>query len=368
MRTRENASRLIIVLIALMATAAAQEFRATISGVVADPSGAPVPQAHVTVTNMATNVSTATSTNAAGVYAVPYLSSGTYQISVSAGGFETLVRQGITVHVDDKIKLDFELQVGAVREQVTISAEAPLINTATATSGQVIDRRNISELPLPDGNPDQLVLLDPGAIYTGSGLQFNRLIDVKHSSSVTVNGAAGTNEFTLNGTPDMAITATSGGGGNNSAAFIPPSDAVEEFKVASSRFDAQYGHTAGSDINSVVKSGTNELHGDLYEFDRNTVLFTKDFFANATGGAKPILHYNRGGSVGGPVYIPKLYNGKNKTFFFFAYQDFNQQAPTPGLATVPTAAEGKGDFSALLPVGITIYNPYSATPASGGLV
>ena len=213
------------------------------------------------------------------------------------------------------------------------------------------------------------MLLDPGAVYTGSGLQFNRLIDVKHSSQVVVNGAPGTNEFTVNGIPDMAITAASGGGANNSAAFIPPAGAVEEFKLASSRFDAQYGHTAGSDINTVIKSGTNGLHGNAYEFDRNTVLFTKDFFANATGSPKPILHYNRwGGAVGGPVEIPKIYHGKNRTFFFFAYEGFDQQAPTPGFATVPTVAERNGDFSALAPLGITIYNPYSATSAAGGLV
>src|SRR5579864_3695153 len=122
----------LLVCLALAGVLSAQEFRATISGVVADPSGAPVPQARVIVTNTATNVATAASTNNSGVYAVPYLSSGTYQIAVTAGGFETAIRQGIALHVDDKIKLDFQLQVGAVREQITISAAAPLINTSTA--------------------------------------------------------------------------------------------------------------------------------------------------------------------------------------------------------------------------------------------
>ena len=184
----------LFVCLALAPMLSAQEFRATISGVVADPSGAPVPQARVIVTNMATNVTTGASTNSAGVYAVPYRlrnlpdrSHGRrLRCRCPPGNHAPRGRQG---------QVGFPTPGGSSSRTGNDFAAAPLINTATATSGQVVDRRTISELPLPDGNPDQLVLLDPGAIYTGSGLQFNRLIDVKHSSQVVVNGAPGTNEF-----------------------------------------------------------------------------------------------------------------------------------------------------------------------------
>ena len=358
----------------------AQEFRATLSGVVSDPSGAAIPKAAVTVINAATNVQMAVTTNNDGVYVVPFINAGTYDIKVQAQGFETLDRPGIVLGVADAIKLNLTLQVGSMLQTVTVSGAAPLVNTATAVSGQTISGQSITDLPLADGNPLALTHLAAGVAYLGSQTSI-RAIDQGATSSFQVNGLPGANEFTLNGIPDMSSVGNVYPNGNdlsssvltthietnNTVAFVPPTDAVVEFKLAGGLFDAQYGHGGAADVNAVIKSGTNGLHGDVYEFDRNSAFFADSFFVNATGAAKPVERYNRyGGAVGGPVYIPKVYNGKDKTFFFFAYEGFTTETPTPGLTTVPTAAEKEGDFSALLPAGVTIYNPYTRVALPNG--
>jgi hypothetical protein len=330
-------------------------------GRVTDVNGSLVPGAQVRFTNPATNISAVTKTDEAGNYSLLYVPAGQYNVSVEAKGFKGLVlRQPVEVRVGDKLSLDFVLQVGEVSESVTVATEAPLLEAASATAGQVVDRKRISELPLSDGNPFVLSRLAPGVTYTGD-LKFSRLFDNLGTSSVVANGAPGGNEFSLDGSPNTE-------GREPRVAYVPPADAVQEFKVVTAGFDAQQGHAAGANIDVTLRSGANKFHGSLYEFVRNDVLSTNDFFLNRAGQPRAALRYNRyGGTVGGPIILPRfgeggraVLNGRNRAFFFFSFEGLRDAFPEPGLFTVPTLAERKGDFSALLPLGIQIYDPLTA--------
>src|SRR3989441_2614999 len=368
-QTRRFLSCCLLTLIGLgliVASANAQEFRGSITGRVTDPSGAAVPGAQVTVTNTATNVAASVTTNDAGVSTALYLAPGRYTVAVEKQGFKKLLRT-IEVRVSDKLTLDLPLEVGSVSESVTVTADAPVLETASATAGQVIDRRRISELPLSDGNPFTLVRLAPGIGYVGD-LKFSRPFDNNGSSDFIADGVprAGGHEFTLDGVPNTDDNGSSG----NRVAFIPPADAVQEFKVETVSFDAQQAHGAGATVNVALKTGTNTLHGTLYEFIRNDVLSANDYFLNRAGTPRPALRYNRfGGTVGGPIMLPRFgeggrsfYNGRNKSFFFFAYEGLRDLFPEPRQDTVPTLPERNGDLSALLKINSSfqIFNPFTA--------
>jgi len=362
------------------AIGSAQEFRGSITGRVVDNSGAAVANANVTVTNAATNVSSSTATNGDGDYTALYLTPGSYTVTVEATGFKKAIRQNIEIRVGDKLQVNLQLEVGNVSDTVNVTSDAPLLETNSATAGQVIDRRRISELPLSDGNPFALTRLAPGIGYVGD-LKFSRPFDNNGSSDFISNGvsrAAG-HEFTLDGIPNT----DDNGNTSNRVAFIPPADAVQEFKVETASFDAQQGHGAGATVNVALRSGTNGLHGTGYEFIRNDVLSGNDYFLNRTNltttpgrdkdkdgiADRDSLRYNRyGGTVGGPIVLPKKlfgplgYDGRNRSFFFFAYEGLKDVFPEPRTDTVPTLAERNGDFSALLNLGsnFQIYNPFSA--------
>jgi hypothetical protein len=340
--------------------AAAQEFRGSINGQVTDEPGNAVHGAQVSVTALATNTTTTTTTNESGHYSVLYLEPGTYRITVESKGFKKLMQQGIEVRVGDALTLDLKLEVGAVEEVVNVTSTGPLLEESSGSLGQVIDQRRIEDLPLSDGNPFTLSRLAPGIAYNGD-LKFSRPFDNAGTSSIITDGASGGNEFTLDGSPDQA--------NGRRVAFVPPSDAVQQFKVQTASFDAQQGHTGGSVINNATRSGTNSLHGTAYDFVRNDVLSANDFFLNRAGQPRSALRYNRyGGSIGGPVWIPKLYNGRDKTFIFFAFEGLKDKFPEPLQFTVPTAAERNGDFSALLSQQILIYDPATAKKLSNGRV
>jgi hypothetical protein len=346
----------------------AQEFRGSITGRVMDAAGAVVPGAQVSATNTATNASLWATTDESGDYTILFLTPGTYNMTVEATGFKKLLRQAVEVRVGDKLTLDLTLEVGQVAETVTVTTETPLLEAATASSGQVVDRRRIAELPLSDGNPFVLSRLAPGITYTGD-LKFSRPFDNLGTSSVISNGSPGGNEFTLDGSPNTE-------GREPRVSFVPPADAVQEFKVVTVSFDAQQGHTAGANIDVTLRNGTNNFNGSLYEFVRNDILSANDFFLNRASQPRDALRYNRyGGTIGGPALlprfgegVPKILNGRNHYFFFFAYEGLKDAFPEPGQFTVPTLAERGGDFSALLPLGIQIYDPLTATRAGGSRV
>jgi hypothetical protein len=347
--------RITLIAALIVACAAAiglsQEFRGSITGRVVDNNGAAVANAAVTITNTATNVLSSTTTNGDGDYTALYLIPGSYTVTVEATGFKKSTRQNVEIRVGDKLQIDLHLEVGNVSDTVNVTSESPLLETNTASAGQVVDQRRIQELPLSDGNPFVLSRLAAGVAYTGD-LLFSRPFDNGGTSSIVADGSTGGSEFTLDGTPNMA--------NGRRVAFVPPSEVVQEFKVQTASFDAQQGHTAGAVVNVSLKSGTNSLHGTGYEFLRNDKLSANDFFLNRQGKPRAPLRYNRyGGAIGGPVWLPKKlfgpagYDGRNKTFWFFGYEGIRDNFPEPGFATVPTAAERGGDFSALLGKALT---------------
>ena len=332
---------IVLLLAAIAGRASAQEFRGSISGRVTDTSKGLLPGATVTVTNIATNVATSTTTNGEGDYTILYLTPGTYTLSVELAGFKKMVRDGIEVRVGDKLAVDATLDVGRVEETVSVTAESPLLETRGGSAGQVIGEKQISLMPLSDGNPFALTRLVPGVAYNGD-LKFSRPFDNGGTSAINADGSTGGNEFTLDGSPNMA--------NGRRVAFVPPAGAVSEFKVVTSSFDASEGHTAGAMVNVTLKSGTNRVKGEAYEYMRRTGLEASDFFIKKSGTAKPEVTYDRPGfSLGGPVVIPGLYDGHDRTFAFGAVEWLYDTFPEPGPRTVPSLAMRTGDFSELLP-------------------
>lgn len=297
---------LVIVLLSFSATFG-QEYRGTIGGTVTDPEGAIIPGATVIVQNTETNVSSTTITNDEGSYTFPLLLPGKYKVSATAENFQTTVRENLELNVDGRLAIDLQLQIGLTTE-VNVSADAQLIETGSVTIGTLISQRQIEELPLAEGAPYVLATQAPGVNYTGDP-NFTGPTANGNLAGFRTNGAAG-NQINLDGSPNLAYS--------GQVAFTPPSDAVQEFKVQTNSFDAQNGFTAGSTVNVALKSGTNSLHGSVYLYDRSKNRTANNFFNNRAGRERPDRQYNRYGAViNGPVYIPKFYNGKDKTFFLF---------------------------------------------------
>ena len=291
---------------------AAQDFRGTISGRIADAQGGRLPGVAVTATNVETNVTSTTTTTGDGHYTIPYLTPGRYTLAAELSGFKKAVREALEVRVDDRLTVDLTLEVGQMEQVVTVAAEAPLLELGSASAGQVIDEKRIALLPLSDGNPFVLSRFVPGVAYTGE-LLFSRPFDNGGSSAITADGASGGNEFSLDGSPNTA--------NGRRVAFVPPAGAVQQFKVETATFDASDGHTAGALVNVTLKSGTNLLKGESYYYNRDESRSATDFFVNRNGGTKPSLGYERfGGLLGGPLRLPGLYNGRDRTFFFGALE------------------------------------------------
>lgn len=329
----------------------AQESRGTITGTVADPNGALVPAATVTVQNVGTNVSATVTTNDEGSYTFPLLEPGKYKLSATLTGFKTAVRDNVQLNVGDRLAVDFQLEIGTTTE-VNIVAGEDVIEKGSVTTGTVVTERQITELPLPEGAAYSLATQAPGVTYTGnpttSGPTANGNLAAFRS-----NGAGG-NQITLDGTPNSIF--------DGGVAYTPPADAVSQFKIQTSAFDAQNGYTAGATVNVAVKSGGNKLHGSAYYFDRSKIFTANNFFNNAQGKPRADRKYYRyGGQLNGPVRIPGIYNGKDKTFFMASYEKQYNKAAAPEIYSVPTEKMRNGDFSELLslPTPTLIYDPTS---------
>jgi hypothetical protein len=338
----------------------AQDFRGGITGRITDAQGGRLPGVTVTATHVATNVVSTATTDSDGGFSIPYLAPGAYKITAELSGFKKLAREGIDVRIGDRIELPLTLQVGNFEETVSVATEAPLLDTRSGSAGQVIDEKRIALMPLSDGNPFVLARLAPGVSYHGD-LKFSRPFDNGGTSDFTADGGPGRNEFTLDGSPNMAS--------GRRVAFVPPAGAVQEFKVETATFDAQQGHTAGATVNVTLKSGTNRFQGDGYYHYRDEAMSANDFFLERAGTPKADTGYKRYGfTVGGPAMLGKLYDGRNKTFFFTAFEWLYDTFPEPGQFTVPTAAQRNGDFSALLSQGIIIYDPTTAVRRADGRI
>ncbi|HUS07594.1 MAG TPA: TonB-dependent receptor, partial [Bryobacteraceae bacterium] len=354
--------------IMIVAPMAAQEYRGMITGIVMDSSQAAIPDVDVTITHASTNISFRTTTTSAGAYTFALVQPGTYRLEAKKAGFKGVVEEQVVVQTGASAGRNIVLSVGEVQQSVEVQATAPLLNTTTADQGQVITQAQIQELPMQGRSPYALARLAPGVVPAGF-LNDLKPYDVGGNSFVSISGSRRYSvEFALNGVPNSAPGALFSG----FLAYTPPADSTQEFRVVTNGFDAQYGHNGAGVISVTTKSGTNAYHGSLYEYLQNDKLNGNSFFNNLNKARRPPVRYNQyGGGIGGPVMVPRIYNGKNKAFFFFSYEGIRNSAPGSQYATVPTEAMRGGDFSALLsrPQGaVQLYNPLSTTVDASGRV
>ncbi len=349
---RSICSALWVVLLAAFAVvgsiARAQEVTGSVSGTITDATGAAVKGAVVTLTNTDRNQDLRTlTTNGDGYYTATSLPLGTYTVKVAAGGFKTESVTGLVLHVNDALTVNRKLEVGSSAQEVTVSADAVQVNLEDATSAGLINGTQVRELVLNNRNYEQMVALMPGVAYGGAN-------DQLYVGSSLPSGTAAVASFSVNGQRNSANNWTVDGadnvdrGANLTLLSYPSIDAIAEFKVLRGTYSAAFGRSASSQINVVTRSGTNGLHGSAYEFWRNDKLNANNYFnkLTTTPTARPLLRYNNFGfTIGGPVLIPKVYDGRDKTFFFYS-QEFRRVINyTTVTALVPTTNERAGDFS-----------------------
>jgi hypothetical protein len=363
----------------LAAPLVAQEARGTIQGTVTDPQGAVIPGATVVVTNTDTGTARTALSSEIGYYEAPFLDAGTYSVSVELSGFKKTTRPGVVLNAGMKVVVNIKMEVGLADQTVTVTEAAPLLETTSASAGRVIDTKMIESLPFSDLNPFALTGMASGMQWTGQP-EYRRPFDNGGTSSFTTSGGVGQNEYMIDGAP---VTGT-----GRRVGFVPPADAVQEFNLQTAAFDASVGHTSGALVNVVSRGGTNSFHGALYDQHwqqrwNATPHFTRLAYEDGikSGKIKPGTEKQGtgrsnqfGGTVGGPVRIPWLYNGKDKLFFFFSYNGIYQsKAETTDSVnrSVPKMNWRQGDFSDLLaidPAKYQIYDPRTARSEGGRVV
>jgi len=341
----------------------AQSGRGTISGAVMDSSGAVVPGARVTVSNSATDQTFNLATNGAGEYTAADVPIGSYNIRIEKQGFRDADVRNVTVDAGSTARIDVKLQIGQAQQTVEVQATALALNSEDSRSAVTVNQTLVNTLPLVVGgtvrSPFDLAALTPEAKNMGS-----------YSGFALGGGQADSYQATLDG---VSVNTSRALQKNWVASNAPSVEAITQFTVESNGFKAEYGHAGGGVMMFVAKSGTNQLHGSAYEFLRNNDFDANDWFSNRAGKARQIYKQNDFGfTVGGPVWIPKIYNGKNKTFFFFSYEGFrNRNGATNATATVPTPEMYDGDFSNWVGVNgkqIPIYDPTTQVTNANGSV
>ncbi|MBI3473788.1 MAG: carboxypeptidase regulatory-like domain-containing protein, partial [Candidatus Solibacter usitatus] len=312
------------VLLLLASVASAQIGTSTITGRVTDSTGAVVPKVSITIVQTATNFQNTAVTNEDGIYRVPSLQPGAYRVTFEASGFKRLVRENIDLRTGDVLAVDAALQVGSVNESIEVTGAAPLLETETSATGTVVEGDILHKLPLYQRYINSTLNLVPG--MTTAGYAYGGDLGSYHLAGQR-NGSIGIFEDGVNGNDQL------GGQGT----IKPIQNAVEEVKVLTTTLPAEYGHSAGGVISVVKKSGTNEIHGLGGWYGRSRRMQHRLFFdkfrttdADQPGGPVPTFFFLPEANVSGPVVIPKLYNGKNKTFFFFAYQKLIEKKIAPG--------------------------------------
>ncbi|MFN7938631.1 MAG: TonB-dependent receptor [Bryobacteraceae bacterium] len=371
-----------LVLLMLPAAAFSQESRGAITGRVKDSQNAVIAGARVAITNTATNETRRVVTNDTGYYEVNFLEPSTYSVGVEASGFKKLLRAGLVVNVGSRLEIDLTLDIGQVAETIEVTAAAPLLETTTASGGRVLDQRELINLPFSDLNPFALTALAPGMQWTGQP-EYRRPFDNAGTSSFNTMGGVGQNEYTIDG---MTVTGT-----GRRVGYVPPADSITEFKLETSNFDASQGFTSGAAINVSSRSGSNRLSGSVFNQHWQQRWNATGHFARenwnagvAAGRISPDTQKqatgrsnNYGIMASGPVYLPKVFNGKDKLFWTITWNGIRQSKAetTDGQLnrTVPTLAMRQGDFSELLnaPNGarqFTIYDPRTARREGSNVV
>jgi hypothetical protein len=320
-----------------------------ITGTVTDSTGAKVVGATIVLTNTATGVSSQTQSTSTGTYVFNAVLAGTYSLKATQKGFKTFTANGIEIHLQQTDNLDVQLQVGTVSENVTVTTDAALIQTEDATIGQTINENAMDDMPLNGRNWASLGMLAAGTTTaTTAAATGNNATGSASSTMFAVNGTSyWQNDFRLNGI-DNNVEFYGGSQAGSNASITPPPDAIQEFKLQSGDYSAEFGHSTGAVVNAVVKSGGNRVHGDLWEYVRNNDFDANDYFNKQEHQPRNPYHQNQfGGTVGGPVFVPKVYDGRNKTFFFFDIQATRIIVPVISYNTVPTANEASSGFTNL---------------------
>ena len=338
-----------------------QSFQGGIRGLVTDAGGGAVAGAKVSLVDEGTNSTRATLTNESGEYVFNGLVPATYSVSAEAPSFKKFERKGVALGTQQFLTIDVKLEVGQVTESVMVTEEVPVIETANASAGQLIDRQKLIDLPNLGRNPFMMAKVAQNVVAVGNP-RFNRMQDQSGSSQISLaGGPVRGNNYLLDGIP---ITDSV-----NRAVIIPTLEAVQEVKVQANTYDAEMGRTGGGMFNTFLKSGTNSLHGSGFGYMRQTEWLANNFFNNRAGRGVPNQPFkNYGASIGGPIWIPKVYNGKDKTFFWLAGEAYRQISSTSTELSVPTALETRGDFSRSFLSGASgpvqlIYDPLTTTTA-----
>jgi hypothetical protein len=342
----------------------AQDTRSTIKGHVSDATGALVPGAAVTVRNMDTGEFTNVRSNTDGEYTVPFLEAGRYEVTANQPSFRTYDHSGLVLATEQTLVENITLIVGDVSETYTVSSSASLVDTATAETGQTLTAEEVEDLPSNGRSPIGFVRDEYGVVSKGkhSQAQVTPFDNSAASDFAIGGGASQSNEVLLNGVPNMQDS-------SRLPAFSPLLDATDAVHVDVFTSDASFGDTIGGVVNITTKPGTNQFHGSGSEYYSGSRPFTAEPYFTTPGSTVASTHFNQfGGTIGGPVYIPHLYNGHNRVFFEYAYEGYLGAIPATTIASVPTAAERTGDFSALLAISpnYQLYNPYNVTATTTG--
>jgi hypothetical protein len=352
-----------IVVFLFSTTLFCQEF----TGHVTDPSHAAVPKATIIVHNQGTNIDVTTLTTGAGDYTVPYLKPGTYTVTAVSGNFEQQSKTDIVLNVDQTATINFVLKVGSVSESVTVTAEA-LLDAGKADVGEVVENTRVTELPLNGRDPSTLAQLSSGVNWYGDK-HYTRPFDQTEGALDINGGGEGNTVLMLDGVSNESPQ------GNAQVAYIPPVDAVQEFKIITNPYDAQFGRGQGGVIDMTLKSGTNALHGDVYEFARRGWLdsntWANDYYGYAKGQHKQDQF---GSELDGPIRLPKFFDGRDRAFFLLQYEEFKDVIPYTTTTSVPMPGWVDGDFSNATYYDssthsqqpLIIYDPLTVQPASDG--
>jgi hypothetical protein len=341
----------------------------SIVGTVTDPTGAVLPAATVKITEEGTSQTREVTANSQGYFVVPSLRPSSYTLTVEAPGFSVSTHKGIVLQADQTATVNVALTMKQAQETITVEAPPPQVDTSTAALSEVVDRRRIIELPLNGRNAASLALITPGTVLAPASADEGNNKTFPAAITISANGSRQNQaSFRLDGANNNDIY-------TNVNQPFPFPDAVQEFSVQTSNYSARYGGNAGGVVNVVTKSGANQLHGDVFEFNRNSVFNARNFFANK----RDTLKRNQfGGTLGGPVTIPGVYHGKDKTFFFVGYQGTRIRDTGLGKsAYVPTPANMSGDFSSLLTAAdpnnplrkrIVVTDPTNGQPFANNLI
>lgn len=341
----------------LALTSWAQTFQGALRGAVKDAAGAAVPNVIVTLVDEATGIKRTTVTNDSGEYNFTAVNPATYTVTAESPSFKKYERTKVAVDTQSTVTVDIALEIGTLTQSVMVTEEVPQIDDSSASNGQVLDEQKLTDLPNLGRNPFLLSKLSTNVVPAGDP-RFNRFQDQSGSSQISIGGGpVRGNNYLIDGIP---ITDS-----YNRAVIIPSIEATQEMKLQENTYDAAMGRTGGGVFNTVLKTGTNEFHGSLFGYTRQTDWLANNFFYNAAGTPRPDTpFYNWGASFGGPVWVPKVYKGKNKTFFYVTTESYRQKSPLSDSYVLPTAAERAGDFS---DNAHTIYNPLAPYTACSAL-